>query len=87
VSAGGEEGLEVRVEDVVGRLGSGGDGFGDAQASEGGAALKERVDGAAGGVVRPPKGGVQGLVHVLLHLLRTQLLLVLRVQPFAPRRP
>jgi len=83
----------MRVEDVmVGRLGSGVDGFGDGQTSEGGspATLQEGVDGAATvGVVRPPQSGVQGLVHVLLHLVRTQLLVlvVLRVQPFAPRRP
>jgi hypothetical protein len=63
----------MRVKDVMmGRLGSGGDGFGDGQSSEGGspATLQERVDGAAAvGVVRPPQGGVQGLVHVLLHLV------------------
>lgn len=94
VSARGEKILEVRVKDVMMRgLGSGGDGFGDGQSSEGGtrAPLQEGVDGAAAvGVVRPPQGGVQGLVHVLLHLVRAQLLMVLvvlGVQPFAPRRP
>jgi hypothetical protein len=74
----------------MGRLGSGGDGLGDGESSEGLTALQERVDGAAAvGVVRAPQGGVQRLVHVLLHLVRAQLLvvLVLRVQPFAPRRP